>query len=84
MKFEGNKDLIQIIGGEMDWDYLQGVKEAMVDQDVILRQKDLNIVYTPLQYLLLGNEFGALIGLMLLASLIFIPVYIIYFTFKLK
>ena len=42
------------------------------------------IVYTPLQYLLLGNEFGALIGLMLLASLIFIPVYIIYFTFKLK
>jgi phosphoglucomutase len=48
VKFEGNKDLIQIIGGEMDWDYLQGVKEAMVDQDVILRQKDLNIVYTPL------------------------------------
>ena len=42
------------------------------------------IVYTPLQYLLLGNEFGALMGLMLLASLIFIPVYIIYFTFKLK
>ena len=48
VKFEGNKDLIQIIGGEMDWGYLQGVKEAMVDQDVILRQKDLNIVYTPL------------------------------------
>ncbi len=48
VKFEGNKDLIQIIGGEMDWDYLQGVKEAMVDQDVIIRQKDLNIVYTPL------------------------------------
>ncbi|MBR7043471.1 MAG: phospho-sugar mutase [Prevotella sp.] len=48
VKFEGNKDLIQIIGGEMDWDYLQAVKEAMVDQDVILRQKDLNIVYSPL------------------------------------
>ena len=48
VKWEGNPDLIQIIGGEMDWDYLQAVKEAMVDQEVILRQKDLNIVYTPL------------------------------------
>jgi len=48
VKFEPNKDLIEIIGGEMDWDYLQAVKEAMVDQEVILRQKDLNIVYTPL------------------------------------
>jgi phosphoglucomutase len=48
VKWQGNPDLIQIIGGEMDWDYLQAVKEAMVDQDVILRQKDLNIVYTPL------------------------------------
>ena len=48
VKFEPNKELIEIIGGEMDWDYIQAVKEAMVDQDVILRQKDLNIVYTPL------------------------------------
>jgi len=48
VKWKGNPDLIQIIGGEMDWDYLQAVKEAMVDQEVILRQKDLNIVYTPL------------------------------------
>ena len=48
VKFEPNFDLIEIIGGEMDWDYLQAVKEAMVDQDVILRQKDLNIVYSPM------------------------------------
>jgi phosphoglucomutase len=48
VKFEGNKEIIEIIGGEMDWDYLQAVKEAMVDQDVILRQKDLNIVYSPM------------------------------------
>ena len=48
VKFEGNKELIEIIGGEMDWDYLQAVKEAMVDQDVILRHKDLNIVYSPM------------------------------------
>ena len=48
VKFQGNPDLIEIIGGEMDWDYLAAVKEAMVDQEVINRQKDLNIVYTPL------------------------------------
>ena len=48
VKFEPNYDLIEIIGGEMDWDYLQAVKEAMVDQDVILSQKDLNIVYSPM------------------------------------
>lgn len=46
VKFEGNADLIKIIGGEMDYDYMTAVKEAMVDQDVILRQKDLNIVYS--------------------------------------
>lgn len=48
VKFTPNKELITIIGGEMDYDYLEAVKEAMVDQDVILRQKDLNIVYSPL------------------------------------
>ncbi|MDD6112124.1 MAG: phospho-sugar mutase, partial [Prevotellaceae bacterium] len=48
VKFEGNKELIEIIGGEMDWDYVVAVKEAMVDQDVINRQKDLNIVYSPM------------------------------------
>ena len=46
VKFEANWDLIQIIGGEMDYDYMNAVKEAMVDQEVILRQKDLNIVYS--------------------------------------
>ena len=47
VKFTPNTDLIEIIGGEMDVDYLMAVKEAMVDQDVINRQKDLNIVYSP-------------------------------------
>ena len=46
VKFEGNPDLIDIIGGEIDYDYMEAVKEAMIDQDVILRQKDLNIVYS--------------------------------------
>ncbi|MBQ7482726.1 MAG: phospho-sugar mutase, partial [Bacteroidaceae bacterium] len=43
-----NEDLIKIIGGEMDIDYLKAVHEALVDQDVINRQKDLCIVYSPL------------------------------------
>ncbi len=46
VKFSGNKDLIKIIGGEMDYDYMTAVKATMIDQDVILRQKDLNIVYS--------------------------------------
>lgn len=48
VKTGGNKDLITIIGGEMDYDYMMAVKSVMIDQDVILKQKDLNIVYTPL------------------------------------
>ncbi|MBR3647959.1 MAG: phospho-sugar mutase [Paludibacteraceae bacterium] len=48
VKFGGDKDLIKIIGGEMDWDYLQAVKTVMIDQEVINKHKDLNIVYTPL------------------------------------
>lgn len=48
VKWEANKDLIQIIGGEMDYDYMMAVKSVMIDQEVINRHKDLNIVYTPL------------------------------------
>ncbi len=46
VKFEPNKDLISIIGGEMDYTYLQAVHEALIDQEVINKQKDLNIVYS--------------------------------------
>ena len=46
VKWDLNPDLLHIIGGEMDFDYMQAVKEGMVDQDVILRNKDLNIVYS--------------------------------------
>lgn len=45
---EPDKDLIQIIGGETDYDYMQAVKSLIIDQNVILKQKDLNIVYSPL------------------------------------
>ena len=46
VKWDLNPDLLQIIGGEMDYDYMCAGKEGMVDQDVILRNKDLNIVYS--------------------------------------
>ena len=46
VKFEADADLIKIIGGEMDYDYMMAVREARIDADVIERQKDLNIVYS--------------------------------------
>ena len=46
VKMQAVPELIEIIGGEVDYDYMQAVHEAMIDQDVILRQKDLNIVYS--------------------------------------
>ncbi|MBP3374763.1 MAG: phospho-sugar mutase [Bacteroidaceae bacterium] len=46
VKFQADNELIEIIGGEMDYDYMTAVKEAMIDQEVIMRQKDLNIVYS--------------------------------------
>lgn len=46
VKFEANWDKIEIIGGEIDFDYMTAVHEALIDQDVINRQKDLNIVYS--------------------------------------
>lgn len=46
VKQQAVPELIEIIGGEVDYDYMQAVHEAMIDQDVILRHKDLNIVYS--------------------------------------
>ena len=48
VKFEGNPDLIKIIGGEVDYDYMLAVREARVDAEVIKRQENLNIVYSPM------------------------------------
>lgn len=48
IKFHGNKELIQIIGEDVDKVYLEKVHTISIDPEVIKRQKDLNIVYTPL------------------------------------
>lgn len=48
IKFNGNKDLIQSIGKEVDEIYLKQVHTISIDPEVIKRQKNLSIVYTPL------------------------------------
>lgn len=48
VKFEGNKDLIQIIGEDIDEPYLRQIRTISIDPEVIKRQHDLKIVYTPL------------------------------------
>ena len=48
VKFQGNKDLIQIIGEDVDKVYLDLIQGISIDPEVIKRQKDLKIVYTPL------------------------------------
>ena len=44
VKFEADWDKIEIIGGEMDFDYMTAVHEGRSDQNVGSRQKDLNSV----------------------------------------
>lgn len=48
VKFEPNKDLIQIIGEDIDEPYLRQIRTISIDREVIRRQHDLKIVYTPL------------------------------------
>ena len=48
VKFNGNSELIEIIGEEIDKVYLDLVHGISIDPEVIKRQKDLKIVYTPL------------------------------------
>lgn len=48
VKFNGNKSLIQIIGEEVDKPYLDAIKTVSIDPEVIKRNKDIKIVYTPL------------------------------------
>ena len=48
IKFNGNPDLITIIGKEIDDIYLEKIHEISIDPEVIRRQKDLSIVYTPI------------------------------------
>jgi phosphoglucomutase len=48
IKFQGNPELIQIVGEDVDSVYLDKVHSISIDPEVIKRQKDLSIVYTPI------------------------------------
>ena len=48
IKFDGRKELIQIVGEDVDNVYLEKIHGISIDPEVIKRQKDLCIVYTPL------------------------------------
>ena len=48
VKFKGNPALIEIIGEEVDRIYLEKIHTLSIDPEVIKRQKNLKIVYTPL------------------------------------
>ncbi len=48
IKFQGNPDLIEIIGEDLDADYIDNIKACVLDQELIKRQHDIKIVYTPI------------------------------------
>lgn len=48
IKFEGNPDLIEIIGENIDSAFLDMVKTVSIAPDVIKRHHDMKIVYTPI------------------------------------
>ncbi len=48
IKFNGNKNLITVLGTEMDNLFLEKVKSVSISPEVVKRQKELKIVYTPI------------------------------------
>ena len=48
IKFQGNPELIQVIGEDVDNVFLDKIRTLIIDPEVIERQKDLKIVYTPI------------------------------------
>ena len=48
IKFEGNKELIQIIGEDIDSVYLDKISKLTLSPESIKRNKDMKIVYTPI------------------------------------
>jgi len=48
VKFEGNPDLIEIIGEEVDKIYIENIKTLVLSPEAIERNSKLKIVYTPI------------------------------------
>ena len=48
IKFNGDKDLIEIVGKEIDDTYISELKTISLSPDIISRHHDMKIVYTPI------------------------------------
>ncbi len=48
IKFDGNESMIEIIGKEIDDIYTDKIRDLSVNPEIIKRQSDLTIVYTPI------------------------------------
>ena len=48
INFDGDDDLIEVIGREMDEKYLKALTDLSVSKEAIKRQKDLKIVFSPI------------------------------------
>ena len=48
IKFQGNPDLIETLGEEMDKRYIQDLTSITLSPEAIARHKDMKIVYTPI------------------------------------
>lgn len=48
IKFKGNKDLIELLGEDMDEKYLNELKTIQLSRDAVEKYHDLKIIYTPI------------------------------------
>lgn len=48
VKFDGNKNLIESLGEEMDKIFLEAGKSISINPEIIKRQHDIKVVYTPI------------------------------------
>ena len=48
IKFDGNPELIEIIGAEMDKAFIEAIKTLSLSPESVKRHSDLKIVYTPI------------------------------------
>ncbi len=48
IKFKGNKDLIEVLGKNIDEEYINDLKSILLSTDSIKRHANIGIVYTPL------------------------------------
>ena len=48
IKFKGNKELIEIIGKEIDEQYINDLTKISLSPESIARHHDMKIVYTPI------------------------------------